>query len=180
MSIIWKTKKINIQDYYKIIQRYIILMTSYNLWQKIKSEWDIFIVPVEDSEKYRDFYKHVKLETSDRISWGVTMPPTTHSKGQMFAFIIDSRNPFITRSNAVTINHENAHILAFLIAGTTRMTRRYDNPEGKAGTQGPAYVVLVHDIYYGSKEFFTYWISWALSWIPITGPYIREKLKKWF
>ena len=42
--------------------------------------------------------------------------------------------------------------------GTHHITRKYDAPEGRAGTRGAAATVIVHDNWYGSKKTIKFWI----------------------
>jgi len=170
MTIIWHTKKINIQNYYKIIRRTIIFNSDYNYWKKFKEEWTVHVIPVDEAGEYSQFYAHLSnIEVSDGIAWGIT------GNKEMVLFIVDSRNPFTIRSNAMPMGHETLHAVYQDNVGTFHITRHYDAPDGKAGTKGPAATVIVHDNWYGSKKRLTFWISWAFSWIPITIPFIRLK-----
>jgi len=179
MPIHWDTEKINIQNYYKIIRRYTWLIGGYRVWKKVEKDWDIYVISVQKSGKYRKFYKHLRnAKTSDKMGWGITMPPTTNSKGKMLWFVIDSRNPFTIRQNATKGCHELAHIIVWVKLKNKRVKRLYKTPEGKKGSSGSAHTVIVHDVYYGSKEQFRFWISWAVGWIPITVLDIRKRLKK--
>jgi len=161
MPIEWHTKKINIQNYYKIIRRTIIFNSSYAYWKKFKEEWTVHVIPVEDAEKFKRFYEHLNIEVSLGMAWGIT------GQKEMFLFVIDSRNPFIIRSNAMIISHELLHAIYQDNVGTFHITRKYDSPEGREGTMGAAATVIVHDNWYGSKINFTFWIFWGLGWLPI-------------
>ncbi|NIU00409.1 MAG: hypothetical protein GWN01_05555 [Nitrosopumilaceae archaeon] len=181
MTIIWKTKKINIQAYYKIIRRTFIFNadrgfpgTGYAAWKQFKREWKVYIIPVDQAEKYKEFYGHLNVETSDGIAWGVT------GQRVIYMFVVDSRNPFTTRSNAMPIAHELLHAVYQQEVGTFHVTRKYDAPEGRKGTRGAAATVIVHDNWYGSKETMRFWIAWGIPpWLPITIPYIPiEKAKQ--
>ena len=172
MTIQWHTSKININNYYKIIRRTIIFNSSYAYWKKFKEEWTVHIIPVDKAGEYSQFYAHL-LNSAERfsegIAWGIT------GKKEIVLFILDSRNPFIIRSNAMTIAHELLHAIYQDNVGTFHIIRLYDSPDGNVGTRGPAATVIVHDTWYGSRTRLTFWISWAFSWIPITIPFIRLK-----
>ena len=65
MPIIWHTKNINIQSYYKIIRRIIMLngndgthLSGYRAWQEFKSDWILHVIPVDQAEDYKQFYEH--------------------------------------------------------------------------------------------------------------------------
>ncbi len=176
MPIIFHTKKINIQNYYKILSRSVILQTSYNYWQKFKKEWEVNIIPVENAYEFNYYFQHLNVETSDGIAWGIT------GKKVMYLFVVDSRNPFTCRSNAMPIGHELLHAITQDLVGTSHIRRKHDTPDGRAGTDGPAATVLVHDVWYGTKKTIKFWISWGLPpWLPITIPYLnlREAKKEY-
>lgn len=173
MPIIWHTKNINIQDYYKIIRRIFILngndgkhLSGYKAWQQFKEEWTLHMIPVEEAENYKEFYQHLTVETSDGIAWGVT------GYKVIYMFIVDSRNPFITRSNAMPLSHELLHALYQDQVGTYHITRKYDVPEGRAGTRGSAATVIVHDNWYGAKVIKKFYIWHGMMWLPISYSYI--------
>jgi len=174
MTIEWKTKNINIQNYYKIIRRVVILSAGYNFWRIFKNEWKITVLPVDQAGDYSEFYGHLlTIETSTGIAWGIT------GKKEMVLFVVDSRNPFIIRSNAMVIGHELLHAIFQSEVGTSHIRRQMDGaPEGRIGTMGAAATVIVHDIWYGTKETLTLWISWGLGWLPITVPFITIKEAK--
>jgi len=136
-------------------------------YHQFLDEWDIVIVPVEGAELFEEFYRDLKLETSSGIAWGVTQPPTTNSRGMVYCFIRDTRNMFIIRSNFVKIGHELAHAIGYTIWGTRRGVREFPDPQAAAGTEGPMYVTVVHDLYYGHKRFRSYWIRFGFMWLPI-------------
>jgi len=106
------------------------------------------------------------------MAWGIT------GKKEMFLFVVDSRNPFTIRSNAMVIGHEILHAVFQDKVGTFHITRHYDSPDGKAGTRAPAATVIVHDTWYGTKKRIRFWIGWGFGWIPITMPYIPVKKAK--
>ncbi len=169
MPIIWKTKNINIQNYYKIIRRTIIFNSSWTYWKKFKEEWTVHVMPVDKVGEYSQFYTHLLggiEKFSEGIAWGIT------GNHEIVLFIVDSRNPFIIRSNAMPIAHELLHAIYQDNVGTSHITRYYDSPDGNIGTKGPAATVIVHDNWYGSKETLRFWISWGLGYLPITIPYI--------
>jgi len=170
----WKTKNINIQNYYKIIRRAVILSAGYNFWKIFKDDWKITVIPVDQAGEYSQFYEHLlgSIEVSDGIAWGIT------GLKEMVLFVIDSRNPFIIRSNAMPIGHELLHAIFQSEVGTAHITRLYDAPDGKAGTRASASTVIVHDIWYGTRETLRLWISWGLGWLPITIPFITIKEAK--
>lgn len=179
MTIEWHTKNINIQDYYKVIRRFFILngdngfhRSGIKAWKKFKNEWILHMLPLSEMENYKRFYDHLIVETSDGIAWGVT--------GQkiIYMFVTDTRNPFIFRQNIMPLGHELLHALYQFSVGTYHIIRKYDAPEGRAGTRGSAATVIVHDNWYGSKKTIRIWIFWGISWLPITIPYIPIKEAK--
>jgi len=175
MTIIWRTKKININNYYKIIRRTIIFNSDYNYWKKFKKEWTVYVIPVDKAGEYNQFYAHLLggvEKFSEGIAWGIT------GDHEIVLFIVDSRNPFIIRSNAMPIAHELLHAIYQDNVGTFHITRLYDSPDGNVGTKGPAATVIVHDITYGKKSMITFWISWAFSWLPIKIYYYPVKQAK--
>jgi len=173
MPIEWKTKNINIQDYYKIIRRTVILNSSYSYWQDFKRDWRVTVIPTDEAGEYSQFYSHLtNIEVSDGIAWGIT------GLKEMVLFVVDSTNPYITRSNAMPIGHELLHAIYQDNVGTTHITRQYDSPEGRAGTRAAAATVIVHDTWYGSKTTLKFWIAWGLGWLPINIPFIPVKTAK--
>jgi len=180
MSIIWHTKKINIQKYYHIIMMNIWINSDdgtrnvgYKSWQKFKKEWTVHVIPTDKVGEFSKFYSHIpNIKVSQGIAWGIT------GSKEMFLFIVDSRNPFIIRSNAMAIGHECLHAVMQDKVGTFHITRHYDSPEGKVGTKAPAATVIVHDAWYGNKPTLRFWIGWGLGWIPITMPFMQVKKAK--
>lgn len=170
----WKTKNINIQNYYKIIRRAIMLNSNYDYWQKFKRQWKVTVIPVDKAGDYSQYYAHLTgiEKFSEGIAWGIT------GMREIVLFVVDSRNPFIIRSNAMPIVHELLHAIYQDNVGTYHIKRHYDAPDGNAGTLAPAATVIVHDNYYGSKERLRMWISWGLGWLPITIPFIPLKRAK--
>ncbi len=187
MTITWHTKNINIQNYYKIIKRVYMLnahndtyntknSSSYTAWQKFKNEWDVHVFPADRLDEFKHFFAHIpNIKVSQNIAWGVT------GQKEMFLFVVDSRNPFIIRSNAMPISHEILHAIYQDAVGTFHITRKYDSPEGRKGTMGAAATVIVHDNWYGRKMNERFWISWGLGWLPITFSYIPIWIaKQWY
>ncbi len=174
MPITWHTKNINIQNYYKIIRRIIILnahdgthLSGYKYWKYFKAHWDVHIMPTDRFHEFQEYFGHIKdVEVSDEMAWGIT------GKHEMFLFVVDTRNPFIIRSNAMPMSHELLHAIYQDKVGTTHITRKFDSPEGKKFTQGASATVIVHDNWYGRQMTERFWISWGLGWIPITYSYI--------
>ena len=77
--------------------------------------------------------------------------------------------------------HELLHALYQDRIGTFHITRKFDAPEGRAGTKGAAATVIVHDNWYGTKKTIKIWIRWSMIWLPITIPFIPVKeAKKWY
>ena len=132
------------------------------------------IIPLTDSTdiKYKSYFKHVEVKTGEGIPWGVT------GKKIINMFVNDTRNPFILRSNIMPLAHELLHALYQDQVGTYHITRKYDAPEGKAGTRGAAQTVIVHDNWYGTKETTKFWIRYGMIWLPITIPYYPIKQAK--
>jgi len=173
MTIEWKTSKINIQDYYKIIRRTVIFNSSWAYWKKFKEDWKITVIPTDKAGDYSQYYAHLtNIEVSDGIAWGIT------GMREMVLFVVDSRNPYITRSNAMPIAHELLHAIYQDNVGTFHIQRHYDAPDGKAGTNAPASTVIVHDAWYGNKPTLRFWISYTFGWLPITITYIPLKTAK--
>lgn len=175
MPINWYTKKINIQTNYKIIRRTIVLnandgthLSGYRYWQKFKKEWTVNIIPVEDSEKYREFFAHLKIEKFSEMAWGIT------GQKVIWWFVTDSRDFRIMMQNVPPGAHEfGLHAILQDLVGTFHITRKYDNPEGRMGTRGPAATVIAHDIWYGSKKRLKLWIFYGIPpWVPITIPHL--------
>ena len=180
MTFIFETKQIDRSTYEKIARRYVWLMFGSEVWKSMNENWDIHIIPVEQSDKYRQMYSLTKWDTNPSIPWGFTQPPNIVSnelqRGRIFWFVNDTSNPFIIRQNAEKGNHEFAHGGCYIVFGNKRRTRKFSDPQASAGTEGPAYVTLVHDIAYGYRDLFKYWIRWKFTWIPISGLNVRKYL----
>tara|TARA_R110002020_G_scaffold278160_1_gene493610 strand:- start:776 stop:1330 length:555 start_codon:yes stop_codon:yes gene_type:complete len=177
--IVFKTKNIDKEKYKDIIQRTIILngddgtpLSGYRAWQNFDQTWTLMIIPVTEQEEYKRYYGHLQVEVSDGIAWGVT------GQKVIYMFINDSANSFIIRQNVMPLAHELLHALYIDAVGTQHIVRRYNAPEGKAGTSGSRATVIVHDNWYGSKETIKIWIRWGFIWMPITIPYIPIKKAK--
>lgn len=179
MPIIFKTKNIDKVRMTKIIRRAVMLngdtgetLSGYKNWLNFYETWTLWIIPVTEQEDYKRFYQHLNIETSDGIAWGVT------GQKVIYMFINDIKNEFILRQNIPPLVHELLHALYIDNVGTNHITRRYDSPEGRAGTRGSSATVIVHDNWYGSKETIRIWERWGIVWIPITFPYIPIKKAK--
>ena len=177
--IVFKTKNIDEKKYRDIIQRTIILngddgtpLSGYRAWQNFDQTWTLMIIPVTEQADYERYYGHLRIETSSGISWGVT------GQKVIYMFVNDSANSFIIRQNIMPLAHELLHALYIDAVGTQHIVRRYNAPEGKAGTSGARATVIVHDNWYGSKETIKIWIRWGFIWMPITIPYIPIKKAK--
>jgi len=177
--IVFKTKNIDKEKYKDIIQRTIILngddgtpLSGYRAWQNFDQTWTLMIIPVTEQGEYKRYYGHLQVEVSDGIAWGVT------GQKVIYMFINDSANSFIIRQNVMPLAHELLHALYIDAVGTQHIVRRYNAPEGKAGTSGSRATVIVHDNWYGSKETIKIWIRWGFIWMPITIPYIPIKKAK--
>lgn len=175
MTIEWKTKNINIQVYYKTIRRCIILngddgtpLSGQRAWARFKERWTIIVAPLEEADKYKDMYAHLKIEGSGAMAWGIT------GKDVLWWFVTDSNNPFIFRENIPPGFHEMLHALYQQEVGTAHVTRQYDVPDGKRGTKGPAATVIVHDVWYGSKIRIKMWFMHSM-WVPTSMPYMPIK-----
>jgi len=165
--LIFETEKINKDYYLRVIRRYLTLNLGFDGYHQFLLDWDIIIVPVELQELFEEFYKDLPLETSSGMAWGVTQPPTTHQKGMVYCFVRDTSNMFIIRSNFVKIGHELAHAIGYTVWGTRRGIREFADPQARAGTEGPMYVTIVHDLYYGHQKFRTFWIRFGFAWVPV-------------
>lgn len=178
MSFIFETKNINRDNYIKIARRYFVLQFGWDQWLKYNEKFDTHVIPVQDSEKYRSMYGLTQWKTSNSIPWGFTQPPNKKSnveqKGRVFWFVNDTRNPFIIRQNAEKGLHEFAHAGSYLKYKDERRVRQFDDPQAKAGTKGPTYVTLVHDVAYGFRSLFTFWIRFGFMWLPIKGLNMRK------
>lgn len=173
MGIEWHTKKINIQRYYKAIQRTIILNFGRDYWIQFKKTWTVHIIPVSESEKYRHFFDHLKIEKFSEMAWGVTGDHVA------WFFVTDTVNPRIFMQNVPPMGHEILHIGYQDLVGTSHIKRRFTVPDGKEGQMGPAATVIPHDIWYGSKQRIKIWIWYGVPpWVPLTIPYANfEEIK---
>lgn len=179
MTFIFKTKNINKSTYEKIARRYIWLQFGSETWEIFNKKFDVIVAPVEESDMYRQMYSLTTSATSPSIAWGFTQIPNIISnveqKGRVFWFVNDTKNPFIIRSNAEKGCHEFAHAGTWIIFGNERRTRLFDDvSNAKAGSTGATYVTLVHDVAYGFKKMFTFWVRWGVMWIPIKGIALRD------
>ena len=176
------TKNIDEKKYNDIIQRTIMINgndgtnnSGYKAWQNFEENWTLNIIPVTDQEDFKVYYKHLNVETSDGIAWGVTGIKV------IYMFVNDVKNPFIIRQNIMPLGHELLHAIYQDAVGTFHITRKYDAPEGKSNTRGAAATVIVHDNWYGTKKTIKIWIRWSMIWLPITIPFIPVKeAKKWY
>jgi hypothetical protein len=82
------------------------------------------------------------------------------------------------RSNVMPLAHELLHALYQDRIGTFHITRKFNAPEGRAGTRGAAATVIVHDNWYGSKKTIKFWIRHSFMWLPVTIPFISVKQAK--
>ncbi len=179
MPINFTTKNIDQEKYIKIIRRIIVLngnngedLSGYQAWVRFSRDWTLNIIPVTEQYDYERYYKHLNVETSSGIAWGVT------GQKVIYMFVNDSGNTFITRQNIMPLGHELLHALYQDEVGTQHITRLYDAPEGKAGTTGARATVIVHDNWYGTKNTIKMWVRWGIIWLPITIPYIPVKEAK--
>lgn len=176
MPIIYHTKNIDQSKYNDIIQRTVTItgnngthLSGQRMWEHFKNKWTVNIIPVTEQGNFSRFYDHLTIETSDGIAWGVT------GKKVIYMFVNDVKNPFIIRQNIMPLAHELLHAVYQDAVGTSHITRIYDSPEGKSGTKGAAATVIVHDLWYGSRETIRLWIRWGLIWLPITIPFLMIK-----
>jgi len=173
------TKNINEKTYTDIVQRTLMINghdgrsgSSYEVWKNFEENWELNIISVEDQDEFKSFYEHLNIETSDGIAWGVT------GDHVIYVFVNDSKNPFMLRSNVMPLAHELLHALYQDRIGTFHITRKFDAPEGRAGTRGAAATVIVHDNWYGSKKTIKFWIRHSFMWLPVTIPFISVKQAK--
>ena len=179
MPIIWHTKNINIQSYYKIIRRIIMLngnngthLSGYRAWQEFKSNWTLHVIPVDQAEDYKQFYEHYgDINVSDGIAWGIT------GYKEVIMFIKDSRNPFKKRSNVMPFSHELLHALYQEQVGTFHIRHLHDIwIDGirvmRKGDSEPAATVIVHDTWYATKTTTKLYIWDMFNWLPLTISYI--------
>lgn len=177
MPVIWKTKNINIQRYYKAMRRCIMLngddgtpMSGWKTWQKFKDQFTITVIPVTEAKNYEQFYKHLNIENIAQIAWGVT------GKNVIYWFVIDSNNPRVFMQNLPPGFHELLHALYQMEVGTNHTQYYYDIiidgiVRQKAGSKGPAATVIVHDNWYGSKKSVRAWFLHSM-WVPTRMPFI--------
>jgi hypothetical protein len=175
------TEKIDETAYTKIIRNVIMFngdngknKSGLNAWYNFKDNWILNILPLKKStdDKYKSYFDHLEVKTGEGIPWGITGKKIIHM------FVNDTKNPFILRSNVMPLAHELLHAIYQDAVGTFHITRKYDAPEGKAGTKGAAASVIVHDNWYGSKETMKFWIRYGFIWLPITIPYYPVKQAK--
>ena len=173
------TKNINEKTYRDIVCRTIMLnghdgrsKSSFEVWKNFEDNWELNIIPVTEQEEFKKYYGHLDVETSDGIAWGVT------GSKVIYMFVNDSKNPFMLRSNVMPLAHELLHAVYQDRVGTFHITRKFDSPEGKAGTKGAAATVIVHDNWYGNKKTIKFWIRHSFMWLPITIPFIPVKQAK--
>jgi len=170
----FQTKNIKKDVYEKIIRNVIMFngnngrnMSGYHAWENFKDNWELNIMPLKNiDEKYKSYFDHLEVKTGEGIPWGITGKKVIHM------FVNDSRNPFVLRSNVMPLAHELLHALYQDSVGTFHITRKFDAPEGKAGTKGAAQSVIVHDNWYGSKVTMKFWVRYGVIWLPVTIPYI--------
>jgi hypothetical protein len=149
----FQTKNIKRDVYEKIIRNTIMFngddgthLSGYRAWENFKDTWELKIIPLKGiDDKYKSYFDHLEVKTGEGIPWGITGKKIIHM------FVNDSRNPFVLRSNIMPLAHELLHAVYQEGVGTYHITRKYDAPEGKAGTKGAAQTVIVHDNWYGSK-----------------------------
>lgn len=183
MTFDWWTKKINHQRYYKAMRRCIIINghqkdangydirgSGHAVWNRFKKQWHVIVMDLKDAEKYKHMYKHLKLEGSGGMAWGVT------GKNQLLWFVADSRDPRRFMSNLPPGFHELLHALYQQEIGTHHIMYQThgDPPEvsSKRGKLGPAATVIVHDNWYGFKTKIKMWFGISLMWVPVPMPYI--------
>ena len=169
------TEKISIHRYYDVLQRCVMLNSSYAAWKRLKDKFTIYVIPLDKADEYKKFYEHLKLEGAGGMAWGIT------GKNVLYWFVTDSRNPFIFRQNMGPGFHEVLHALYQNEVGTSHVTyRTRGNPIGAPnmfGKKGPAATVIVHDNWYGSKKKIIVWFHNG-GWIPMRMPYIPIKKAK--
>lgn len=180
MTFDWKTKKINIHRYYRAVRRCVMLNgddgtrgSGMRAWRRFKERWTIYVVPVTETEKYKKFYEHLKIEGSGGMAWGIT------GKDVLYWFITDSRNPRIFMQNLRPGFHEVLHALYQQEIGTGHVAyKRGEPPEVRRLPQnGAAATVIVHDNWYGFKTNIKMWFFVGF-WVPVRMPYIPIKLAK--
>ena len=177
--ILFFTKNIDQAKYRDIIKRTIMINgdngtnnSGLKAWNDFEKNWELNIVPVTEAANFKKFTDHLNIEISQGMAWGVTGTKV------IFIFVIDDNNSFILRSNVMPLAHELLHAVYQDAVGTSHITRKYNSPEGRAGTKAAAATVIVHDNWYGSKETIKFWIRIGLSYIPITIPFIPIKIAK--
>ena len=167
LAIVFETENIKENRYKTLIERQIYVNFGFEEGKKFIEKWNIVVYPLEASIDFVDFFDHVEGETNLGIAWGVTMPKSDDSGGDIFCFINDKANMFILRSNFTKISHEIGHGLMYALRGRGRCVREYADPAARAGTEAACYVTLVHDQFYGRMKFRTYWIRYIGIWLPV-------------
>lgn len=174
MTIEWQTKKINIQTYYKVIRRGVIINahngtedSGYKLWKKFKDEVRTVILPIEELDKHKHIFAHLEISPNGKMAWGYT------GWKEWYWFVTDSRDPRIFMQNVPPGFHELLHIIYQLAVGTVHVHyKTVDPPEvSRAGQYGPAATVIVHDNWYGFKTSVKIWFLHSI-WVPTRLPYI--------
>jgi hypothetical protein len=173
------TENIDKTAYDKIIRNIITFngddgtdMSGWKAYRNFEDTWVLNIIPTSKQEDYVRYYNHLNIEASDGMAWGVT------GKKVIYMFVVDTKNPFVLRSNVMPLAHELLHAIYQDAVGTSHITRKYNSPEGRAGTKGAMATVIVHDNWYGSKEKMKFWVRYGVIWLPITIPYIPIKKAK--
>lgn len=171
MTIEWHTKNINIQNYYKVMRRAIILTGGYQTWKDFKAKTTMHVMPANNLDKYRHMFAHLNVETSEGIAWGFT------GDNEVYIFINDVRNSFIFRSNIMPFIHEILHVIYQQQYGIFHVPYLTDDPPEvrRLPQRGSLATVIVHDNYYGTKETLRIWISWGIGWLPVRFPWIPFK-----
>ena len=187
MTIEFKTKNINQQDYYKILKKCIIMngddgthLSGQKAWQDFKANVKVTVIPVADAWQYKEFFSHIAgsdKNFNDAMPWGKA------GLNELIWAVNDSYNPLgmFIRQNVPPGMHEGLHVLYQRKVGTAHGPyQRSEPPEvRKLPQSGPAATVIVHDNWYGYRTKLKMWISWGLfMYLPLSIPYIPIKKAK--
>lgn len=196
MTLIFTTKKINIQRYYSAVRTCVMLnaadrvrvkgrfgrtllkrregsLSSWQVWQLFKDKVTTHILPLSELDKYKDIFKHLNIDPSGKMAWGFT------GKNEWYWFVTDSRNPMIFMQNLGPGFHEVLHMMYQLVIGTSHIPYLTSDPPevGRLPQNGPAATVVVHDAWYGFKDNIRVWF-WVGLFVPVRMPYIPIELAR--
>ena len=186
MTLVFKTKKINVKQYYNAVRKCVMLnaadrvkagkkysvrksvLSPYEVWQVFKKEVKTVILPVEMMDEYSHMFKHLEVDPKSRVAWGFT------GSKEWYWFVHDSRNPMIFMQNLGPGFHEVLHMMYQLVVGTKHVEYKSTAPPEvrRAGQSGALATVVVHDNWYGDKTKVRAWFAVGIVLVPVPMPYI--------